>query len=326
MFLSLILIIIGFIFLVKGADILVDGASNIAKKFNIPEIVIGLTIVSLGTTMPELFVSTTSALEGHTDMAIGNVIGSIAANLLLILGLTTVLNPIDLKKETRFIEIPISMFIFIVFMYMCNTGKVITPKEGRALIIMLIAFLIYTVIMAIKGKEFEEGRIKNENITPLQKGKKKRQNAFWDFAKIIIGIIALKYGGEFTVNNAQTIAEFIGMSEKLIGVTILAVGTSLPELITCISAAIKKKTDIAVGNIIGANILNILLIVGVSSIIKPLKYNMTYNVDLGLIIISTIMLEMFAFIPPIKKMSRDNGFIYVMIYITYVFNLVMLKV
>ena len=322
---SFFFIIIGFFLLVKGADFLVDGSCNVAKKFHIPEIVIGLTIISIGTSLPELFVSITSSLEGHNDIAIGNIIGSLAANLLLVLGITTLLNPIDLKRETRYIEIPLSIFILFVFMIMCNTENTISKEEGIILLFFLVTFVIYTIIMAKKGEKFDKEPIfEKENITKKEI-KEKKQNIFLDILKIIGGIIALKYGAEITVDHAQILAKVFYISEKLTGIIILALGTSLPELITCVSAAIKRKTDIAVGNILGSNILNILLIIGMSATIAPISFNITYNIDLVVIIISTVMLEMFAYIPPIKKMSQDNGFIYLMIYVTYIFNLIMLK-
>ena len=321
---AILLILFGFLFLVKGADFLVDGASEIAKKFHISEIIIGLTIISFGTTMPELFVSTTSALGGHTDMAIGNAIGSIISNLLLILGLSSVLQSIDLKKQTRFIDVPISIVIAIIFMFMCNTENFISRTEGIIFIVMLALFVTYTIVMAIKGKKFnDEDDENNKQQSEENADSTKNYNVFKSILKVLLGIVALKFGGDFTVNNAVIVAEYFGLSEKIIGVTILAVGTSLPELVTCVSAAIKKKSDIAIGNVLGANILNILLIVGVSAIIKPMSYNISYNKDLIIIIIATTLLEIFAFIPPTKKMSRFNGLTYLDIYIGYMINLFM---
>ena len=322
---AILLILLGFLFLVKGADFLVDGASEIAKRFHISEIVIGLTVISFGTTMPELFVSTTSALQGYTDMAIGNAIGSIISNLLLILGLSAVLQSIDLKRETRLIDVPISIIISIVFMWMCNSQKSISRAEGIIFIGMLVLFVIYTIIMAIKGEEFnaednEDSKTPQEDEEATINGDDK-YNVVKNILRILLGIIALKFGGDFTVNNALVVAEHFNLSEKIIGVTILAIGTSLPELVTCVSAAIKKKSDIAIGNVLGANILNILLIVGVSAIIKPMAYNISYNKDLIVIIVATILLEIFAFIPPRGKMNRLNGMIYLMIYLGYMINL-----
>ncbi len=312
MFISACLIIIGFIFLIKGADFLVDGSSNVAKKFHISEIIIGLTIISIGTSMPELFVSLTSSSDGHSDMAIGNVVGSNIVNLLFILGISAWINPIEVKKETKFIEIPICLIITIIFMIICNIKRMISRIEGTFLIFLFILFIIYTIFMAVKENKSE--KIENEeNDTTL----------FKDVFSIILGIIALKVGGDLAVHNAVNIAEYFNLSEKIISVTILAIGTSLPELVTSVSASIKGKSDIAIGNILGSNIFNMLLIIGTSSIIKPIIYNLSYNRDLIVLICATMLLALFTLIPPKNKMSRVNGAIYTFMYIEYMLCLFM---
>ena len=244
MILSSILIVIGFVLLIVGADLLVDGASGIAKNFHIPEIIIGLTIVSIGTSMPELFVSITSALDGYSDMAIGNIVGSNLSNLLLILGLSATIKPVFFQKETRIYEIPMCLFVTGLLMYFCNTGTGIS-------------------------------------------------------------------------RHAVDIANYFNLSEKLISLTILAVGTSLPELVTSVTAAIKGNSDIAIGNIIGSNIFNILLIIGTSAFITPITYNITYNFDFTVLLVSSIILALFPFIPPKNEMSRMNGIVYLLIYAGY---------
>lgn len=314
---SIILIIIGFILLIKGADFLVDGSSNIAKKFHIPEIVIGLTIVSIGTSMPELFVSITSALDGYPDMAIGNVIGSNISNLLLILGLSTVIKSITFKRETRLIEIPICLIITIIFMILANIGQDITKVDAVILIVLFAMFIIYTIIMAFKGEKFDRKDTNMELIKVEEANGTTISNIFY----IILGIIALKFGGDLTVNNAVELAKYFNLSEKVISLTILAVGTSLPELVTSVSAAIKGKSDIAIGNIIGSNIFNILLIIGVSALIKPITYNLSYNKDMIILIGGTLILVLFPVIPPKNKMSRMNGVIYLLLYAGYIASL-----
>lgn len=314
---SIILIIIGFILLIKGADFLVDGSSNIAKKFHIPEIVIGLTIVSIGTSMPELFVSITSALDGYPDMAIGNVIGSNISNLLLILGLSTVIKSITFKRETRLIEIPICLIITIIFMILANIGQDITKVDAVILILLFAMFIIYTIIMAFKGEKFDRKDTNMELIKVEEANGTTVSNIFY----IILGIIALKFGGDLTVNNAVELAKYFNLSEKVISLTILAVGTSLPELVTSVSAAIKGKSDIAIGNIIGSNIFNILLIIGVSALIKPITYNLSYNKDMIILIGGTLILALFPVIPPKNKMSRMNGVIYLLLYVGYIASL-----
>lgn len=313
---AVIFIIIGFILLIKGADFLVSGASSIAKKFHIPEMIIGLTVVSIGTSMPELMVSITSALEGYSDMAIGNVVGSNVANLLLILGLAAVLQPLVLKKETRLIDTPICLGVAIIFYFICNHGLNVTRVDGIILIGLFILFISYTIIMAIKGKEFEvensqeESNAEDKSISPIK-----------SIVYIIFGIAALKFGGDFAVDNAVKVAQWFGLSEKIISVTILAIGTSLPELVTTVAAAIKKESDIAIGNILGSNIFNMLLIIGVSALIKPITYNISYNMDLYIVMAAAFVLFLFAYIPPKNQMSRMNGIVYLLLYVFYTINL-----
>lgn len=311
------LIILGFVLLIKGADFLVEGASNIAKKFHIPEIIIGLTIVSIGTSMPELFVSITSAIDGYPDMAIGNIIGSNIANLLLILGMSAIIKSIKFKKETRLIEIPMCLGISLIFVLLCNIGQDITRVEAGILIVLFVLFILYTIIMAKKGNEFDK-----EDDEPLENDKTKTsKSSIKDLIFVVLGIILLKIGGDLTVDNAVNVAKHFSLTEKLISVTILAVGTSLPELVTSVSAAIKGKSDIAIGNILGSNIFNMLLIIGTSAMIKPIVYNTSYNLDMLFLIGATLILSLFPIIPPKNKMSRMNGIVYVLIYVGYLITL-----
>lgn len=240
MIISVILIIVGFVLLIKGADLLVDGSSNVAKKFHIPEIIIGLTIVSIGTSMPELFVSITSAIEGYPDMAVGNVIGSNLCNLLLILGLSAIIQSIEFKRETRLIEIPMTLAITFILFIICNIGTNITKIEGMILILLFVLFIGYTIYMGKKGEKFE----KKDTIieVQIQENNSIIKSILW----IILGIVALKIGGDLTVNHAVTIAQAIGISEKVISLTIIAIGTSLPELVTSVTAAFKGNSDIAI--------------------------------------------------------------------------------
>lgn len=307
MVLAILLISLGFILLIKGADFLVEGSSNIAKKFHIPEIIIGLTIVSIGTSMPELFVSVTSAIEGYSDMAIGNVVGSNVCNLLLILGLSTIIKPVKFQKETRLIEIPICLVITIIFMILCNTNTGISKVEAMILIVLFIMFIAYTIVMGIKGESFNKNEKQIENNISVLK------NIVW----IILGVIGLKIGGDLTVDNAIIVAKYFNISEQIISLTILAIGTSLPELVTSVTAAFKGNSDIAIGNIIGSNIFNMLLIIGVASFINPILYNTAYNIEMIILILGTILLSLFPIIPPKNEMSRGNGIIYLVSYVIY---------
>ena len=233
-------IALGFCLLIKGADFLVEGSSHVAKRFHIPEIIIGLTIVSIGTSMPELFVSITSALEGYSDMAVGNVIGSNLCNLLLILGLSAIIKEIEFKKETRLIEIPLTLVVTMILFVLCNIGVDITRIEGAIMIALFVLFIGYTIYMGKKGEQFE----KKDTLVEVQTEEK--GSIIKSIFLILLGIVGLKIGGDVTVNHAVTIAQTLGISEKIISLTIIAIGTSLPELVTSVTAAFKGDSDIAI--------------------------------------------------------------------------------
>ena len=320
MYIEFLLIVVGFFLLIKGADLLVTGTSNIAKRFNIPEIIIGLTIVSIGTSVPELFVSLKSALNGYSDMALGNVIGSNITNLLLILGTAAIIRPIEFNRQARLIELPLCLIITIIFALMCNIGTGISRIDAIVLVFILLAYIVYLSIMAIKGNEFDhEGGPFKFSFRSIHKNFDKK--VFKDILFTVIGILGLKFGGDFVVNNAVSVAEYFKLSEKIISITILAVGTSLPELVTSVSAAIKGKSDIAIGNIIGSNIFNILLIIGMSSLISPIIFNISYNIDLIILTIAMLFLALFPYLPPKNEVSRSNGIAYVIMYVLYLVSI-----
>lgn len=311
---NILLIALGFALLVKGADFLVDGASGVAKRFHIPEIIIGLTIVSIGTSMPELFVSITSAIDGYSDMAIGNVIGSNLCNLLLILGISAAINPIIFKKETKLIEIPICLGISIVFLILANIGNSISRIDAIILIALFIAFICYTIMMAKKGEDFDEIS-EEEKQQSAEEGKKRK--IIVNIIYIIVGIIALKIGGDLVVEHSEKIAKMFNVSDKIIGLTIVAIGTSLPELVTSVTAALKKNSDIAIGNIIGSNIFNMLLIIGAAAAISPMNYNTSYNLQMGILMVATIVLGVFPYTDRKDEMTISNGITYLMLYALY---------
>ena len=309
MLVQILLIALGFVLLIKGADFLVDGSSNIAKKFHIPEIVIGLTIVSIGTSMPELFVSTTSALQGLSDMSLGNVIGSNICNLLLILGASAVISPVKVQKQTHKVEIPMCLAFTVIFMILCNIANDVSKIDAIVLLVLFIGFIGYTLYIA-KNNNIDEEESNEDTGTILK-----------NIILIVVGIIGLKVGGDLTVDNSVLIAQELGLSEKVIGLTILAIGTSLPELVTSVMAALKGNDDIAIGNIIGSNIFNMLMIIGVSAIIAPITYNPSYNVQLIILIVSLIVLFIFPLLPPKDKMTRSHGIIYLLMYLAYMIML-----
>lgn len=312
MFYNIVFIIVGFFLLIKGADFLVDGSSQVAKKFNIPEIIIGLTIVSIGTSLPELMVSLTSALKNLSDMAIGNVIGSNISNLFFILGVCAAIKPLKFKDETIRLEIPLVIFLTALLYILANNGqqKIITQFEGIILMIFFVLFIIYNIYMAKRNST-------NQNIDEI-----KNVSIINSIIKIILGIIMLKFGGDFVVDNASNIASILGISEKIISLTIVAISTSLPELITSVIAVLKNDMDMAIGNVIGSNIFNIVLILGFTSIINPVIYSISYNKDIIIFLLGMIALYITPFIGESKKLSRWAGIAFVCSYISYMASLI----
>lgn len=310
MIINIGLIIVGFVLLIKGADFLVDGASNIAKRLRIPQIIVGLTIVSIGTSLPELMVSLKSSLEGLSDISLSNVIGSNLCNLLLILGLASIIRPVMFKKETKYAEIPIAILSSVILLILGNKifvdNNMISRIDGIILLVFFLGFIAYTIVQALTSKK---------NIEESED--EKARHTIINIVLILIGIVGLKFGGDFVVDNAVAISKMLGLSEKIIGLTIIAIGTSLPELVTSVVAASKGNSDIAIGNVLGSNIFNALWIVGLSATIKPLNYDVAFNIDLVLLTISTILLYTFTFGEPKDKMTRGNGIIYIAMYAMY---------
>lgn len=314
MILYLALIIVGFFVLIKGADWLVDGASALAKKYKISDLAIGLTIVAFGTSAPELVVNTFASFKGHQDIVFGNIIGSNNFNLFIILGLSGLITPLLVQKSTVKFEIPISLLAAVVLFLMTNdtlfgSGNTLSRLEGFILLIFFCCFLYYVYSQLKTSPEESEQEFKE------MKGSK--------IALLIVaGLVGLIAGGRLVVDNAIHIAHTLGVSEKIIGLTIVALGTSLPELATSAVAAVKKKADIAVGNIIGSNIFNIFLILGVSSIIRPIKYTLSFNTDIAILVAGTLFLLLAMFTGFRKRLDRWQAAILLISYIAYTVYLV----
>ena len=322
MIINIFLMIIGFVLLIKGADYLVKGSSNIAKKLNIPQIIIGLTIVSIGTSMPELIVSLNSAINHHSDIAIGNVVGSNISNLFFILGICAAIKPLKFKNETVRLEIPLVIFLTALLYILGNNGnyKIITKAEGLILVICCILFIIYNIYMAKKNNtEIKE-------IGLYTSTRKEKISLFSTIFNIIVGIIGLKFGGDFVVDSASAIATSLGISEKIIGLTIVAFSTSLPELITSITATIRNEIDMAIGNVIGSNIFNIVLIVGATALINPIKYSISYNKDIIILMMGMIALSIIPSVGEKNKISRMSGLAYVVSYLSYLASLIYISI
>lgn len=315
MLLQISMIILGFILLILGANLLIKGSVNIAKKFHIPEILIGLTIVALGTSMPELIVTITSANKGAGDLIIGNAIGSNLCNLLLILGLMAILEPIKVDKDAKRIHIPISFLATLLVLIMglgILYGKVgvINRIDGIILTILSITYFIYSIIVEIKDVGAH-----------LRDYTEHKNKIFLSIIFIIIGIISLKYGGDFVVEYCIEIARMFSISERVIGLTVIAIGTALPELVTSILAIIKKDTDLAVGNLVGSCILNLLLILGIGAIITPLTLSSEFIQNLVILLATNLIIWVFCFIGKKETISILKGFILVIIFLLYICSL-----
>ena len=324
MLLQLFLIIVGFALLVWGADLLVNGSSQIAARVGLPDRVIGLTVVAVGTAMPELVVSVVSAIDGHADMAFGNVAGSCLANLLLILGMSAVITRLPLARHTQRFEIPVSVASVLLLMLLANTGGELTALEGIILLVVFAAFMSYTVFLGLR--EGDSGHDDLDPDTQLEPHELEDDDADADeprgmlvsIALVLFGIALLKFGADYVVNNSVTIATALGISERVIGITVIALGTCLPELVTSVVAAFKGNTDIAVGNVVGSNITNVLLVMGVPALFSPVAYATGYNLDFALLAIFSIMLVGFAFVGTKHTMTRREGVIFVFLYVIYI--------
>ncbi len=315
MFLNIMLLIAGLVILIYGADWLVAGASAIAKKMNVSDLAIGLTIVSFGTSAPELVVNTFAAYQGNADIVFGNVIGSNNFNLLAILGITGLVSPLIVQKSTVWKEIPISLFAVILLFFLLNDEMLfggpsfLSRYDGFILLAFFIGFLFYVY----KQLGADNGEVVHESQKPTW--------MLWGM--IIGGLTGLVLGGRLVVTNAVNLAQMLGVSEKIIGLTIVAAGTSLPELATSIVAAMKKNNDIAVGNIVGSNIFNIFFILAASSIVKPISYSIAFNLDLYLLAAGTIFLFAAMFISGRKTLDRWEAAVLLSVYIGYTVWLVM---
>ena len=314
MWIDILWIVAGLVLILVGSDWLVDGASGVARKYGISEFVIGMTIVGIGTSMPELVSSLISAIQGHGDMALGNVTGSNICNILLILGVAALISPIKYTRSNIRKDIPFAILVslfLMVMLYNCFGlfGEMGTPGISRvdALYLLLIfaVFMIDSFKSAKNGAEEEEASVK-----PMPMGKA--------IIFILLGLAGLIFGGQVFVDHTVSIAERFHVSEAFISITLMAVGTSLPELATCVVAAMKGKNQLALGNVIGSNIFNIALIIGTSAAISPFEIQSISTVDMGMVIVVVVLLWLAAFTFKKKKLDRVEGVIFLLAYIAYI--------
>lgn len=318
MLLQLVFIIIGFALLIWGADLLVNGSSQIAARVGLPDRVIGLTVVAVGTAMPELVVSVVSAVDGHADMAFGNVAGSCMANLLLILGMSAVITRLPLARHTQRFEIPVSVASVLLLMLLSNTGGTLTALEGVILLVVFAAFMGYTVFLGLREGDSGHDELDPETQIRPHELEDESRGMHVSIALVLIGIVLLKFGADHVVNNSVEIATALGISERIIGLTVIALGTCLPELVTSVVAAFKGNTDIAVGNVVGSNITNVLLVMGVPALFSPIGYATSYNLDFALLALFSVVLVGFAFVGTKHTMTRREGVFFVFLYVVYI--------
>lgn len=305
---EVLLLAVGFVLLVKGADYFVEGASGLADKFGIPQLVIGLTIVAMGTSAPEAAVSITAALKGNAEITVGNIVGSNILNIFIILGIASVITTIAVAKTTVKYEIPFMLVVTFLLMFCGYTGGTVNLVEGIVMWVFFIAYLGYMFYMCKKGE--------------MQADELEVSGPVWKLVlKAVLGLVLVVWGSDVTVDAATNLAKIFGMSERFIGLTIVALGTSLPELFTSVIAAKKGKADIAIGNIVGSNIFNILFVVGTSAIIIPVVFAPSFIIDCVIAVLAGVVLWLCVF--KNRKLTRTGGIIMLLCYAAYFVYLLM---
>ena len=318
MILEILLVVVGFVFLVKGADLLVKAATSIAKKFGLSEMLIGLTIVAVGTSLPEIFITITSAIDGHSDLIIGNAIGSCICNFLLVIGITSLIKPIKFDNRIIKVHLPMGIAAMLLLLFLGNTTylgevHVIYRWQGLILILCTIMYIIYTIY---EEKKLKDKKMDEEILNEVKS--KENYQVGTIILYLILGILGLKFGADFVVDNSVIIAGKLGLSERFIGMTVVAIGTALPEIITGIISARKSNTDLLLGNISGSNILNLCLLIGLGALINPLVFATDFNESILILIVVTMFLQLMATLNPKKELSRGVGLLLILAQIIYI--------
>lgn len=306
MLLNIILLVVGLFLLIRGANAFVDGATALARRFHISEIIIGLTIVAMGTSAPEVAVSISSALHGAGSVAIGNAFGSSIANILLVLGISAVITPLIFKNKTIRYEIPFSIFVTIVLMWFGVRYGAITRGVAGILLLLFVVFLGYLYFDA-KQEKAKPQKIQEISLVKI-------------IVFLVLGIVALVFGSDLTVKSATNLATLLHVPNRIIGLTVVAIGTSLPELVTCISAARKKYVDLVVGNIIGSNIFNILFVLGLTGLVHPIRFEYAFAIDAAIAVIVSIILWLCAIYT--QTLNRKMGWLFLVCYAVYLVYLI----
>jgi cation:H+ antiporter len=313
MIVSILLVVLGFVGLIYGANWLVDGASSLAKKNNISDLVIGLTIVAFGTSAPELVVNSVASADGFSDIVLGNIIGSNNFNLFIILGIASLVYPVAVQSSTAKGEIPISLLIALVVLAFANDfflgENTFISRTDAVILLLLFGGFLYYIFTQLKSERPEEIDVAAKSMLKIS-------------ILILVGFIGLVVGGKLVVDNAVSIATDLGVSQKIIALTIIAAGTSLPELVTSLVAALKKNSDIAIGNVIGSNIFNLLLVLPIASLINPIAYNSNFNQDLWILSGGTVFIIFAILTGKTRNINRLQGFILLSFYLIYTLYLV----
>lgn len=300
---SVVLLVIGFVLLIKGADFFVEGSSAVAKMLKVPSIIIGLTIVAMGTSLPECAVSVTASLTGNNALAVSNAVGSNIFNLMVVCGFSALFTPLLVDKSTLKKEFPFSVICAVALLALGAAGMVLGHLDGVILLVMFAGFMIWMVRSALKARAAASDE--EYEVLPVWKC----------VAFILGGIVAIKFGGDFVVEGASSVAKMFGLSENLIGLTIVACGTSLPELVTSVVAARKNELDMALGNVIGSNVFNFLFVLGIAASISPIAFIMENVIDIAILVAMSLLVWVFGWTK--QKIEKKEGIIMLLIYVVY---------
>jgi len=313
-----ILLVLGMVILIYGAHLLVQGASSFAKMLHIPNLVIGLTVVAFGTSFPELIINVFASSQGQSELAVGNVVGSNIINVLLVIGMAAVVKPLEIQNYTVRYELPIALLAMVILFVVANDGllngtdfSILHRSDGIIFLSFFLIFVYYTFVVSTHSHEKHDGH-------DVKQMSKLKSTLF-----MLLGMIGLYFGGEFIVSSATKLASNWGLSEVVIGILVVALGTSLPELATSVVASFKGNADMAIGNIVGSNIFNVFLVLGTSATISPIIFNPGINLDLGVAFLATLLLFIFVFTGKGRKVDRIEGSIFLILYTAYVVYLLM---
>lgn len=315
---AILILVIGFVLLIKGADFFVEGSSSVAKKFHVPAMLIGMTIVAMGTSLPECAVSVTASLANNNSLAVSNVIGSNIFNLMVVCGACALFSPLMIRQDTLKKEFPLSIICAALMLVLGYIGMTLGHIDGIIFLVLFVGYLLWMIQSAKKARaavlsdpaqsgQVEQAEFVEENIAILPTWK--------SLIFIIGGMIAIKFGGDFVVDGASSIASSMGLSQTLIGLTIVAMGTSLPELVTSLIAAKKGEVDMALGNVIGSDIFNILFVLGIATVISPISFLMENVIDIILLIIMSVIVLAFAWTR--QQINRKEGILMLLMYAAY---------